>query len=76
MNFDYKRLVKFELNIGEKDAKGRMLGGIALVVISLFTAKIALLIIGSILIGTSYMGWCPVYSGFHKNSLDSASNPE
>ena len=73
MNFDYKRLVKYEHNIGEKEAKWRMMGGIALILISLFTAKILLLLVGMVLIGTSYSGWCPAYSALDKNSLENPS---
>ncbi|PKM13514.1 MAG: DUF2892 domain-containing protein [Gammaproteobacteria bacterium HGW-Gammaproteobacteria-3] len=68
MSFDYKRVVKFEHNLGEVDKKYRMMGGIALVVLSIFSAKILLILIGIVLIATSYTGWCPVYSGFGKNT--------
>jgi len=70
MNFDYKRLTKFEYNIGVKDKKIRMAAGIVLFAVSLFTAKILLLIVGCILIATSFFGWCPVYSGFAKTTLE------
>lgn len=70
MNFDYKRLIKFELNIGEQEKKYRIMGGSALFVISIFTAKIILLLIGMFLIATGYSGWCPAYSGFDKNTCD------
>jgi len=70
MNFDYKRLTKFEYNIGVKDKKIRMAAGIVLFAVSLFTAKVLLLIVGCALIATSFFGWCPVYSGFAKNTLD------
>ena len=72
MSFDYKRLVKFEHNVGDNDKKYRMIGGIALVLVSLFTAKILLLLVGMILIATAYSGWCPVYSGFDKNTCGAA----
>ncbi|MGR9045775.1 MAG: YgaP family membrane protein [Gammaproteobacteria bacterium] len=68
MSFDYKRLVKFEHNVGENDKKYRMIGGSVLVVVSLFTAKIVLMLLGMVLIATAYTGWCPVYSGFGKNT--------
>lgn len=73
MSFDYKRLVKFEYNLGDNDKKYRMLGGVALVIVSLFTAKIPLILLGMILIATSYIGWCPIYSSFGKNTC-SADN--
>ncbi|MGR9052477.1 MAG: YgaP family membrane protein [Gammaproteobacteria bacterium] len=68
MNFDYKRLVKFEHNVGEKEKKYRMMGGSALILISVFTAKILLLVLGMILVATGYSGWCPAYSGFGRNT--------
>lgn len=70
MSFDYKRLIKFELNIAESEKKYRVIGGSALLLISVFTAKIILLLAGLILVATGYTGWCPVYSGFDKNTLD------
>lgn len=70
MNFDYKRLIKFEHNLGAKDKKVRLYSGIVLLSVSLFTASVLMLLVGLILIATSYFGWCPAYSGFDKNTLD------
>lgn len=70
MSFDYKRLIKFEHNIGDKDKKVRMVSGIVLVFVSLFTASVLMLLVGGALIATSYFGWCPAYSGFDKNTLN------
>lgn len=69
MSFDYKRLVKFEHNIGVKDKKVRLYAGVVLLFVSLFTASVLLLIVGMVLVATSYFGWCPAYSGFDKNTL-------
>ncbi|MBD9361380.1 YgaP family membrane protein [Methylomonas fluvii] len=69
MSFDYKRLIKFEHNIGEKDKKVRMVSGVVLLSVSLFTASILMLLVGLVLVATSYSGWCPVYSGMEKNTL-------
>lgn len=76
MSFDYKRLIKFELNVGAKEKNMRMAAGTALLVISLFTAKVALLLIGLILVATGYSGWCPAYSGFGKNTNENAATGE
>jgi hypothetical protein len=76
MSFDYKRMIKFEHNVGCKDKKYRIYGGSAALVISVFTASIALLIIGLILVATGYFGWCPVYSGMHKNTNETAETTE
>jgi hypothetical protein len=74
--FDYKRLVKFEHNIGVKDKKVRLISGIVLLFVSLFTASVLLLLVGGILVATSFFGWCPVYSGFSTNSLCNENTPE
>jgi hypothetical protein len=68
MSFDYKRMTKFERNVGEKEKKYRLYGGAALLVISIFTAQIVLLLVGLVLVATGYSGWCPVYSGLEKNT--------
>ncbi|MDO9106543.1 MAG: DUF2892 domain-containing protein [Methylovulum sp.] len=68
MNFDFKRMVKFEHNVGEQEKKYRLYAGAALVVISIFTASIALLLIGLVLVGTGFSGWCPAYSGLNKST--------
>lgn len=69
MNFDYKRMLKFELNVGEKEKKYRMIAGSIALLVSLPLASIILLIVGVALIATGYSGWCPAYSGLDKNSL-------
>lgn len=68
MKFDYKRLLKFEHNVGAKDKKIRLYAGIALLVVSLFAASVLMLVVGLVLVATSYIGWCPAYSGFGFNS--------
>jgi hypothetical protein len=68
MSFDVKRMIKFEHNVGEKEKKYRLYGGSALVAISIFTASIALLLVGMVLIATGFTGWCPAYSGMNKNT--------
>ncbi len=68
MSFDYKRMAKFEHNLGANEKKYRLYGGAALLAISIFTASIALLLVGMVLVGTGFSGWCPIYSGLNKNS--------
>jgi hypothetical protein len=77
MSFDYKRMIKFEHNIGEKEKKYRVYGGAALIAVSIFTASIAFLLIGMIILATGFTGWCPAYSGINKNTCtpeDSSTN--
>lgn len=71
MSFDYKRLLKFEHNIGDKEKKYRLIGGSILILVSIFTASIFFLLFGIVLAATGYSGWCPAYSGFDKNTLES-----
>jgi hypothetical protein len=75
MSFDIKRMTKFEHNIGEKEKKYRLYAGAALTAVSIFTASIALLLIGMVLIGTGFSGWCPAYSGINKNTFDADNSP-
>jgi len=70
MNFDYKRMLKFEHNVGEKEKKYRLIGGSIALLVSLPLASILLLIVGVALIATGYSGWCPAYSGLDKNTLE------
>ena len=72
MNFDFKRMLKFEHNVGEKEKKYRLYGGAALLFISLFVpgGEVLLLLVGLVLVATGYSGWCPVYSGLNKNTCE------
>lgn len=69
MNFNFKRMLKFEINIGAKEKKTRLYAGAALLVISLPLASVPLLLIGLILVATGYSGWCPIYSGLEKTTV-------
>jgi len=74
MSFDYKRMIKFEHNVGDKEKNYRMYAGSALIFISIFNASIILLVIGLALVGTGFSGWCPVYSGLNKNTCTPAGD--
>ena len=69
MSFDFKRMLKFEINVGDKEKKARLYTGSALLLISLPLASVPLLLIGLILVATGYSGWCPIYSGLEKSSV-------
>ncbi|MCX7085535.1 MAG: DUF2892 domain-containing protein [Methylococcales bacterium] len=75
MSFDYKRMIKFEHNIGANEKKYRLYGGAALLVISVFTASILLLVVGMVLVGTGFSGWCPLYSGLNRNTSGELDTP-
>jgi hypothetical protein len=77
MAFDFKRMLKFEHNVGEKEKKYRLYAGAALLFISLFVpgGEVLLLLIGLVLVATGYSGWCPVYSGLNKNTNETTGGP-
>ncbi len=70
MSFNYKRMLKFEVNIGTKEKKIRLYSGGALMFVSLFLASVPLLLIGLVLTATGYSSWCPVYSGMEKSTVE------
>ncbi len=74
MSFDYKRLAKFEHNLGAKDKKVRLYSGVILLAVSLFTASVLMLLVGLVLVATSYFGWCPAYSGFNKSTAQATES--
>lgn len=76
MSFDFKRAIKFEHNVGCKEKMYRLYAGSAALFISVFTASIALLVVGLILVATGYSGWCPVYSGLEKNTNEASASAE
>ena len=69
MNFDYKKVIKPAINVGEREQKIRLLVGTVAVFISIFTASILLLLIGLVLIATGYFGRCPAYAGINYSTL-------
>ena len=75
MSFDYKRMAKFEHNLGANEKKYRLYGGAGLLAVSIFTASIPLLLIGMVLVATGFSGWCPVYSGLNKNAQAAEITP-
>lgn len=72
MAFDYKRMMQRELNVGLKDQKVRYAAGCAAILISVFLGNIPLLLLGSGLVITARLRWCPVYSGMTKSTVNAA----
>ena len=68
MAFDFKKMLKKEFNLGEKDVVLRRNIGIASVVLSVLPGSVPMLLLGVYLIGTASIGWCPLYSGIRKNT--------
>jgi len=76
MSFDFKRMIKFEHNVGEKEKKYRMYAGAGLIAISIFTASIALLLIGLVLVASGFTGFCPVNAGLNRNTCSTGDSSE
>jgi uncharacterized membrane protein YidH (DUF202 family) len=70
MSFDYKKLIKFQINVGEKEKKIRLYAGAALLFVSLFMGSIILLLIGLVLVVTGYSRFCPAYAAMDKNTCE------
>lgn len=69
MNFDYKKMLKPEVNVGLRERKLRYAVGIAAILVSVFLANIPLLLIGSILVATAKFRRCPIYAGLGKSTV-------
>lgn len=76
MSFNYKLLTKFEVNVGEKEKKIRLIAGSILLFISLFTASIILLILGVVLLATGYTQVCPAYSAMERSTCEESEASE
>ncbi|MBM3202803.1 DUF2892 domain-containing protein [Candidatus Woesearchaeota archaeon] len=72
MNFDIKRALVRELNVGIKDRNIRYGAGAVALLLSVFLGDIFLLVIGGILIATAFLRWCPVYSGLSRSTVEEA----
>lgn len=75
MNFDFKRALQKEVNVGLQEQKIRYAAGSALLVLSVFLGNIPLLALGSILVYTGFSRWCPAYSGLGKTTVDPNEPP-
>lgn len=70
MNFDIKRALVRELNVGIKDRNIRYGAGAAALLLSVFLGNIVLLLIGGMLVATATLRWCPAYSGLSKSTVE------
>ena len=73
MNFDFKRMMKIERNLSIKEKQYRLYSGIAMLVVSLFTASIPLLVFGVFCVVEFYLSWCPVCAGMNRNTYEGDS---
>jgi hypothetical protein len=75
MNFDIKRAMTREFNVGGKEQRIRYGVGIGMLLVSVFLANIPLLLMGVVLVATAKLQWCPVYSGLSKSSVEAGDEP-
>ncbi|GAB6066856.1 hypothetical protein JCM13664_01740 [Methylothermus subterraneus] len=68
MQFDFKRMLKYQYNVGEQDQKIRYgVGGLSIFV-SLFLGSVPLLLLGIALLISGYTHFCPIYAGLGKTT--------
>jgi hypothetical protein len=70
MSFDYKKMLKKEVNIGLKDQRIRYIAAAVAAVASAFLGNIPLLLIAVGLAASGFTRWCPAYSGLGKSTFD------
>jgi hypothetical protein len=70
MSFDYKKMLKKELNVGLKEQKIRYGAAAAAGIASAFLGNIPLLLVAGALAASGFTRWCPVYSGLSKSTVD------
>lgn len=74
MSFDFKRMLKYERNLSLKERQYRLYAGVAMIVVSVFTASILLLVLGIFCVVEWHYAWCPIYAGLNKNTYDGQSS--
>ncbi|MFZ2725546.1 MAG: DUF2892 domain-containing protein [Methylococcaceae bacterium] len=70
MSFDFKRMLKYERNLSLKERQYRLYAGVAMIVVSVFTASILLLLLGMFCVAEWHFKWCPLYAGLNKNTYE------
>jgi hypothetical protein len=75
MSFDFKRMLKKEVNVGLKEQKIRYGAGCAVLLLSVVLGNVPLLLLGAVLIATAFMRWCPAYSAMNRSSVDPNEPP-
>jgi hypothetical protein len=70
VNFDFKKMLNRELNVGLKDQKIRYGVGCVSLLASVFLGNIPMLLLGGVLVTSAYLRWCPAYSGLGKSTVD------
>ncbi|XSG85730.1 MAG: YgaP family membrane protein [Methylohalobius sp. ZOD2] len=71
MTFDFKRMLKYERNVGDRDQNIRYGTGSLAIVISLFLGSVPLLLLGIALLASGYTHFCPLYAGMGRTTAGS-----
>ncbi len=71
MSFDFKRMLKYQRNVGDQDQKIRYGVGALACLISLFLGSIPLLLLGIALFASGYTRFCPLYAGMGRSTFSS-----
>ncbi len=71
MNFDFKRMLKYQRNVGDQDQKIRYGVGFLACLISIFLGSVPLLLLGIALFASGYTRYCPIYSGMGRSTFSS-----
>lgn len=71
MNFDYKRMLKYQRNVGDQDQKIRYGVGALATLVSLFLGSVPLLLLGIALFASGYTRFCPIYAGMGRSTFSS-----
>lgn len=68
MQFDFKRMLKYTYNVGDRDQKIRYGVGVFSILVSLFLGSVPLLLLGIALLVSGYTHFCPIYAGLGKTT--------
>ncbi len=69
MEFDLKRMFRYERNVGNQDRKIRYGAGILSILVSIFLGSIPLLLLGIALLASGYTRFCPAYAAMGRSTL-------
>ncbi len=68
MQFDFKRMLKYEYNVGDRDQTIRYGVGSISILVSLFLGSVPLLLLGIALLVSGYTHFCPIYAGLGRTT--------
>ncbi len=69
MDFDFKRMFRYERNVGDQDRNIRYGVGALSILVSIFLGSIPLLLLGIALLASGYTRFCPLYAAMGRTTL-------